>query len=76
MEKDYSKLRGRIIEVCGSLQAFAAAMGWSGKTNTYKLNGSVDWTQPQIEKACDVLHIEAANIPDYFFCYSGQNKFD
>lgn len=65
---DYSKLRGRIREVFGSQEAFAKAIGISACSVSQKLNGRVEWTTQEIRKACEVLGIPAAEIPQYFFC--------
>lgn len=65
---NYSKLRGRIREVFGSQSAFAKAIGISACSVSQKLNGRVEWTTQEIRKACEVLGIPAAEIPQYFFC--------
>lgn len=64
---DYSKLKGKIKEVFGTQGAFGDAMGMSPVTVSDKLNNKVAWTQPEIKKACELLHIEYASIPIYFF---------
>lgn len=64
---DYSRLKGRIVEKCGSNQAFSNAMGWAQKTNTAKLTGRASWTQADILKACDILDIALQDIQSYFF---------
>lgn len=72
MEKDYQKLKGKIIEVFGSFRGFGKTMGWSGKTTSFKLNGKVEWKQKDIEKACQLLGIAIEDIPVYFFSISSQ----
>ena len=69
MAFDYSRLDGRITEVCKTRAAFAAAMGTSEHTISNKMNGKIKggWTQPEIDKACQVLGIAHADIPSYFF---------
>lgn len=69
MTRDYSKLKGRIVEKFDSNQKFGQAMGWSDKTTSYKINGKIEWKQSDIERACDKLNIPPVEIPDYFFCY-------
>lgn len=64
---DYSKLKGKIIEKCGTNSVFAAAMGWSLKTNGFKLSGGASWSADEILLACDILDIEHEKIPAYFF---------
>lgn len=70
---DYSKLRGRILEVYKTQEAFAKAMSEAGTkislcTLNKKLNGRTEWTTAEIHCACSLLGIEAADIPIYFFC--------
>jgi transcriptional regulator with XRE-family HTH domain len=64
---DYSKLRGRIKEIFDTQEKFADAMGISKTTISYKLNGMVEWTQEEIERAVDILNIPWSEIHAYFF---------
>ena len=64
---DTSKLRGRIVEKCGTLQTFADHMGINGATVTKKLAGRSAWDQQEIIRAIKVLELESADILDYFF---------
>lgn len=64
---DYSKLIGRIIEVCGTQYNFAKAMDMSEETVSKKLNNKVTWRDADILKACKVLSIDIEKIPEYFF---------
>ena len=64
---DYSKLCGRIIEVCGSRRKFADAMGMSTTALNNKLHNRKAWTQREIQKCCDTLGIGIRDIPVYFF---------
>lgn len=64
---DYSKVRGKIREKFNTQDEFASAMGFSKTTLSYKLNNKVEWTQKEIEKAAELLEIEKAEIPLYFF---------
>lgn len=64
---DYSKLRGRIVEKCGSYGVFAELMDWSQTTQQKKLAGKIAWTQRDIISACKILDIESTDIPAYFF---------
>lgn len=63
----YSKLRGRIRERYKSQAAFAEAIGKSVCSVNLKLNGKVEWSAQEIRKACEVLDIAPADIPQYFF---------
>lgn len=67
MEFNYSKLRGRITEVYGTIEKFANAMGLSSTTLSGKLNNKVGFTQREINKACSLLSIPLEFIPVYFF---------
>lgn len=64
---DYSKLNGRIAEICGSQAEFARRMNMSQHTVSYKLNNRVGFRQDEIEDALEVLRIERVDVPMYFF---------
>ena len=64
---DYSKLRGRIVEVCGTQGEFARQIGLSPRTVSLKLNGEIPWRQTEMQRAAEVLKIARADIPAYFF---------
>lgn len=64
---DTNKLRGRIIEMCGTLQNFADQIGVNNTTVTKKLAGRSAWDQQEILRAVKVLDLEVADIPGYFF---------
>lgn len=70
---DFSKLRGKIIEKCGTMYKFAEIMGWSERTMSLKINGKRAWTQLEIAKAVDILGLEQKDIPVYFFVCKVQN---
>ena len=74
MPYNYAKLLGRIAEKIGTQGAFADRMERSERTISLKLNGKVGWTQSEIAKACEVLDIQAHEIPDYFFALQVQNS--
>lgn len=67
MSYDYSKLLGRVKEVCGSNAVFAERMNLSERSISLKLNGKVGWKQQEIENACGVLNIASDDIGLYFF---------
>lgn len=67
MTFDYSKLRGRIVEIFLTQSAFATAMNWSERTLSLKMTGQRMWKQNDICKAVDLLKIDEADIPLYFF---------
>ena len=67
MEFDFSKLLGRIIEKFGTRTAFATAMGLADSALSNRLNGKTHFSADEIYLACQLLDIEAAEIPTYFF---------
>lgn len=71
IEYDYSKLIGRIKMVCKTQFEFAVKMNWSERTVSFKLNNVRSWKQPDIEKAMLILHIDRAEMLEYFFCRIG-----
>lgn len=74
MAYDYSKLLGKIVEVCGTQAEFARRMGWSERTTSLKLNGKIDWKQSEIRRACDILGIRLSDIPVFFYKEKVQNS--
>ena len=67
MPYNYSKLCGKIVEICGTQANFAARMNISERSISLKLNGKIGWKQQEIAKACDVLGIDNKDISAYFF---------
>lgn len=67
MAYDYSKLNGRIVEVCGTQAAFAERMNLSERSVSLKLNNKVPWKQPEMQKAARVLGFPEVEIQSYFF---------
>lgn len=67
MAFDYSKLRGRIVEKCGTMGNFCDRMGISRSTIGCRFSGEYSWRQSDIVKACEILDIEKCSIPTYFF---------
>lgn len=63
----YAKLKGRIIEIFGSQEAFANEMGISKSGMSMRLNNKVKWTLEEVYKAKNLLQIEDAEISAYFF---------
>ena len=66
MEKNYAKLRGRIIEKCGSIQHFAECMDKTPTTIGMKLNGRSVWKDKDMNKACQILDIPKCEAHIYF----------
>ena len=65
--RKYGMLRERIQNAFGTTHAFADAMMMNRVTLSAKLNGKRDWTSAEIEKACVLLNISMADMPNYFF---------
>lgn len=63
----YAKLRGKIKEVFGTIEAFAAAMNRDVSTISMKLNNKAAWKREDIEKACEILGIPIEEVHLYFF---------
>lgn len=64
---DYSKLRGRIVEKCGSQKTFAGKIGISECTLTSKMMGYTYFNQKDIISAIKVLDIDPGEVSSYFF---------
>lgn len=64
---NYSKLRGRIKEVCGTQAALAKHIGLSACSVSKKLNNEIEFTQDEIRDICLTLQLDFSQIPDYFF---------
>lgn len=67
MACDYSKLRGKIKEVFGTQDAFAETIGIGRVSLSQRLTGKLDFTQNEINSACDALGLDKSDIPVYFF---------
>ena len=67
VEMDYSRLRGKIREVFKTEGAFAQALGMSTVSMSAKLNNQVAFTQPEMDRACELLGIPVDQLPLYFF---------
>ena len=64
---NYSKLKGKIIEKCGTQKAFAELLGVSEGTLSSKLLGYTYFTQEEIYTSLDILDIEPSKTTLYFF---------
>lgn len=64
---DYSKLKGRIVEKCGSQKSFADQLRISEPTMTSKLSGATYFTQSEINRAMAILDLEPGTVSEYFF---------
>ena len=64
-EYDYSALRGRIVEKCGTMKKFAEKLGISTRTLSLKLQNKVRFSQEDISKS--VVILELTDVTPYFF---------
>lgn len=71
---NYAKLLGKIRESGNTQESLAIKVKMSPSTLNLKLNNKRDFTQKQIKKICEELHIE--NVNEYFFLpkYFGKRK--
>ena len=67
LQFDYSKLKGRITEKCGSQRAFAKLMKMSEATLTAKLACRVQFNQGEIARSIPILEIEPGTVSDFYF---------
>ena len=72
MAFDYSKLKGKIKEICGTQDEFARQIGIGRVSLSQRLNNYLDFSQNEIKRACEVLELADADIPLYFFTQGAQ----
>lgn len=63
----YNKLRGRIVEIYGTQVKFAREIGQSEQMVVAKLQGKSSFTQDNVITWAKALHIDQADIGEYFF---------
>ena len=64
---DYSKLKGRITEKCGTQKAFSELLGITEGTLTSKLLGYTYFSQEEIFRSLEILDINPDKVTLYFF---------
>lgn len=62
-----SKLKGRIVEICGNQEEFAKRLGKDRSLINLKINGNRDFTQTDISEIIKILSIPDSEIKAYFF---------
>lgn len=67
MSYDYSKLNGKIREVCKTQEKFALKLGIGRTTLSLRLNGKREFSQSEIKKSVEILGIPHTEINEYFF---------
>ena len=68
MSFDYSKLRGLIVEKVGSQNNLAEKMGLSKQSLSAKVNNKVAFTQDEMCKIIQMLHIPHRDSSKYCCC--------
>nr|DAL11007.1 MAG TPA_asm: Protein of unknown function (DUF739) [Caudoviricetes sp.] len=63
----YDKLKGKIKEIFGTQEAFAIALGIARTSLYSKLNNNTEFTQTEMLKSLELLHLEKSEIDSYFF---------
>lgn len=64
---DFSELKFLIFKKCKTKRKFAEMMGLSERSIYLKLNNKREFKSTEIDKACDILEINADQINYYFF---------
>lgn len=67
MGYDYSKLRGRIIEKFGTLNAFFEKLNISSVMASKKLNNKAGFSQADINQWCNLLDIDLKEVGSFFY---------
>jgi hypothetical protein len=63
----YNKLRGKIIEMYGSLEKFAEMLDISRVSVSKKMTGKVGFSQKDIKEWSQLLNIDCKEYGEYFF---------
>lgn len=67
IEFDYSKLRGRIVEKFGSIEAFSNEVSISNVSVSKKLNNKVPLSKADIIEWSDLLEIPLEDYGAFYF---------
>lgn len=67
VEFTYAKLRGRIVEKYGTIEAFAKAINRSVVSVSRKLNGKTAFNQADMDLWSEALDFTPIDYGDYFF---------
>lgn len=67
MAWDYSKLRGKIKEVCSTQDEFAKKLGVGRVSLSQRLNNQLEFTQEEMFRTCEILGFNVDEIQTYFF---------
>jgi transcriptional regulator with XRE-family HTH domain len=64
---NYSKLRGRIKEICGTEQEFARRIKIGRVSLSKRLNNEIDFSRKEMLAAAKVLEFDYGDLTAYFF---------
>lgn len=67
MQKEHSKLRGKIVEKYGTQAVFAERIGKTEQSVTAKLNGRSQFSQEDVVTWSNALGILVNEVGEYFF---------
>lgn len=67
LQKDYSKLKGKITEKGFTQQAVAASIGISESTFSLKLANKALFRQSEIDRIISLLGLPVERVGEYFF---------
>ena len=68
MAKDFSKLKGRIVERFGTQVAFCDAINRSADWLSRRLNNQTDFVSDDMVLVMDALEIDPQDLHLYFLC--------
>ena len=64
---DYSYLKGKIVEKCGSQTNFAKQLNLSNQSLSAKLNNKVKFSQEEISLTIEILSLNDEELKKCFF---------
>ena len=64
---DYSRLKGRIVEVFGTQDAFAEAIKLGRVSVSQRLNNKLEFSQSEMLRSAEALGFPVSEISGYFF---------
>ena len=67
MKYKYNKLRGRVVEKFGTLEAFSKKLDITASCVSQKLNGRIAFTHKDMVVWSKLLAIPLEELKDYFF---------
>jgi len=67
MSLKYAKLRGRIVEMFGTQDAFRKKIGISKTAMSKKMTGKTGFSQKDVAQWSGLLSIQSEQIGEYFF---------